>query len=108
MIRRGNLHRELLQIGEESGEGTEIQSISLFKLMKTFEKVMLRLQERNNQPRHTVVQYNYTIEGSRQQMIDLVSQEKTVPFEKIIESVKTESMPSFFFFPSWNLYSRVI
>jgi len=33
LIRRGNLHRELLQIGEESGEGTEIQSISLFKLM---------------------------------------------------------------------------
>src|ERR1700710_2039678 len=27
-VRRGNLHRELLQIGEESGEGTEIQSIS--------------------------------------------------------------------------------
>ena len=53
LIRRGNLHRELVHIGEESGEGTEIQSISLFKLMKTFEKVMLRMQERNNQPRHT-------------------------------------------------------
>jgi len=85
MIRRGNIHRELLQIGEDSGEGTEIQSISLFKLMKTFEKVLQRMQERNNQPRHTVVQYNYTIEDSRQQMIDLVSGEKTVPFGKVIE-----------------------
>lgn len=85
LIRRGNLHRELIQIGEESGEGTEIQSISLFKLMKTFEKVMLRLHERNNQPRHEVVQYNYTIEESRQQLINLVNQEKTVPFENIIE-----------------------
>lgn len=84
LIRRGNLHRELLHIGEESGEGTEIQSISLFKLMKTYEKVMLRLQDRNNKPRHTVVQYNYTMEESRQHMIDLVSREKTVPFEKII------------------------
>jgi segregation and condensation protein A len=84
LIRRGNLHRELLQIGEESGEGTEIQSISLFKLMKTFEKVLMRLQERNNQPRHTVVQYNYTIEDTRQQMIDLVSRERTVPFENIL------------------------
>jgi segregation and condensation protein A len=85
LIRRGNLHRELLQIGEEAGEGTEIQSISLFKLMKTFEKVLMRLQERKNQPRHTVVQYTYTIEESRQFLIDLVSQDKTVPFEKIIE-----------------------
>jgi segregation and condensation protein A len=97
LIRRGNLHRELLQIGEESGEGTEIQSISLFKLMKTFEKVMLRLQERNNQPRHTVVQYNYTIEGSRQQMIELVSREGTVPFEKIIDSCENRIHAIFLF-----------
>lgn len=84
LIRRGNLHRELVHIGEESGEGTEIQSISLFKLMKTFEKVILRQFERNNKPRHTVVQYNYSIENSRQQMIEMVSREITVPFEKII------------------------
>jgi segregation and condensation protein A len=97
LIRRGNLHRELLQIGEESGEGTEIQSISLFKLMKTFEKVLLRLQARNNQPRHTVVQYHYTIENSRQQMIDLVSLEKKVPFEKIIESCENRMHAIFLF-----------
>src|SRR5664279_762145 len=97
LIRRGNLHRELLHIGEESGEGTEIQSISLFKLMKTFEKVMQRLQERNNQPRHTVVQYNYTIEATRQQMIDLVSQERTVPFEKIIASCENRIHAIFLF-----------
>ncbi len=96
-IRRGNLHRELLQIGEESGEGTEIQSISLFKLMKTFEKVLLRLQVRNNQPRHTVVQYNYTIESTRQQMIDLVSRERIVPFEKIIESCENRIHAIFLF-----------
>jgi segregation and condensation protein A len=97
LIRRGNLHRELLQIGEESGEGTEIQSISLYKLMKTFEKVLLRLQTRNNQPRHTVVQYNYTIESTRQQMIDLVSRERTVSFEKIIESCENRLHAIFLF-----------
>src|SRR5436190_10081417 len=34
MAKRGNIQRELSQIGEESGEGTEIQTITLFKLMK--------------------------------------------------------------------------
>jgi segregation and condensation protein A len=97
MIRRGNLHRELLQIGEESGEGTEIQSISLFKLMKTFEKVMLRLDQRNNQPRHTVVQYNYTIEDSRQQMIDMVSRNRTVPFASIMETCENRIHAIFLF-----------
>ena len=97
LVRRGNLHRELLQIGEESGEGTEIQSLSLFKLMKTFEKVLLRMDQRNNQPRHTVVQYNYTMEESRQQMIDLVSREKTVPFATIIENCENRIHAIFLF-----------
>lgn len=84
MVKRGNLYKELLQIGEESGEGTEIQSITLFKLMKTFEKVMQRMQDRNNRPMHTVVQYNYTMEESRSNMISLLKKEATVSFERII------------------------
>ena len=84
MVKRGNLYKELLQIGEESGEGTEIQSITLFKLMKTFEKVMQRMQERNNRPMNTVVQYNYTMEESRSNMISLLKKEATVSFERII------------------------
>src|SRR6185295_4422036 len=60
MLKRGNLQKELSQIGEEAGEGTEIQTVTLFKLMKAFEKVANRLKEKNNRPVHTVVQYNYT------------------------------------------------
>jgi segregation and condensation protein A len=97
MVKRGNLHRELSTIGEEAGEGTEIQSISLFKLMKTFEKVLLRLEDRNNKPRHTVVQYNYTIEGSREYMLELLAREKTVPFVRIIENCENRIHAIFLF-----------
>ncbi len=55
LVKRGNIQRELAVIGEEASEGTEIQAITLFKLMKAFEKVMKRLEERNNKPVHTVV-----------------------------------------------------
>lgn len=85
MIKRGNLQRELASIGEEAGEGTEIQTVTLFKLMKAFEKVVHKLQERNNRPVHTVVQYNYTMEGVREYMLDLAREEKTLSFEKIFE-----------------------
>ena len=53
--------------------------------MKAFEKVITKLQERNNKPVHTVVQYNYTMEGSRKYMLDLCSNEKTLSFEKIFD-----------------------
>jgi segregation and condensation protein A len=85
MIKRGNLQKELSQIGEEFGEGTEIQTVTLFKLMKAFEKVALRLKDRNNQPVHTVVQYNYTMEQSREFMLETCRKEKTVSFEKIFD-----------------------
>jgi segregation and condensation protein A len=85
MVRRGNLQKELAIIGEEAGEGTEIQAVTLFKLMKAFEKVVARLQERNNKPVHTVVQYNHTMEGSRKYMLDICRTEKTLSFEKIFE-----------------------
>ena len=85
MMKRGNLQRELSMIGEEAGEGTEIQTVTLFKLMKAFEKVVGKLQDRNHKPVHTVVQYNYTMQGSRDYMLDICRKEKTLSFEKIFE-----------------------
>jgi segregation and condensation protein A len=85
MLKRGNVQKELSQIGEESGEGTEIQAVTMFKLMKAFEKVIQRIQQRNFKPVHTVVQYNYTMEDCRTHMLDLASKEKSLSFEKVFE-----------------------
>ena len=85
MVKRGNLHKELIQIGEDAGEGTEIQAVTLFKLMKAFEKVAQRLHEKNNRPVHTVVQYTYTMEESRSYILDSCKEDKTLSFEKIFD-----------------------
>jgi segregation and condensation protein A len=85
MLKRGNLQKELIEIGEEAAEGTEIQTVTLFKMMKAFERVMQRMYERNNKPVHTVIHYNYTMDGSREMMLQMVLQEKTVAFEKIFQ-----------------------
>lgn len=85
MVKRGNLQKELSIIGEEASEGTEIQTVTLFKLMKTFEKVIQRMQERQNKPQHVVFNYNYTMEESREYMLNRARQEKTLAFENIFE-----------------------
>ncbi len=97
MIKRGNIQKELSQIGEEGGEGTEIQTITLFKIMKAFEKVMIKLHDRINKPIHTVVQYNYTMEGSRDAMLSLAQREKTVSFEKIFDDCENRVHAIFLF-----------
>ncbi len=99
MVKRGNIHREMNRIGEEAGEGTEIQAITLFKLMKSFEKVMRRMEERNNKPVHTVVQYNYTMEETRAVMLEKVKNEKVLAFEKIFETC-VERLHAIFMFLS--------
>ena len=85
MMKRGNLQRELMQVGDEASEGTEIQTVTLFRLMKAFERVMRRVQERQNKPVHTVIRYNYTMEDSREFMLKTVQQQSTVSFEKVFE-----------------------
>lgn len=85
MVKRGNQQTDLHAVGEEASEGTEIQSISLFKLMKVFEKVMQRLHDRQNKPQHVVYRYNYTMEETREQVLSLTSREKTLSFEKMFD-----------------------
>lgn len=97
MVKRGNLQKELNEIGEEAGEGTEIQTITMFKLMKAFEKVMQRVHDRQNKPVHTVVRYNYTMEGSREYMLSFISREKTVSFEKVFEQCQDRIHAIFLF-----------
>lgn len=83
MIKRGNIQAEMAAVGEGATEGTEIQTVTLFKLMKTFEKVMQRLHDKNNKPVHTVVRYNYTMEESRAQIIHEVQQKKKTSFKRL-------------------------
>jgi segregation and condensation protein A len=97
MVKRGNIQKELSHIGEETGEGTEIQNITLFKLMKAFERAMQKYSDRINTPVHTVVQYSYTMEASRQEMLSMAQQQKTISFEKIFTEAENRVHAIFIF-----------
>ena len=112
MIKRGNIQKELSSIGEDAGEGTEIQAITLFKLMKAFERAMQKYGERFNRPVHTVVKYNYTMEHTRADMISLAQRERTLSFEKVFETVENRVHAIFTFLSMLELvqmrYLRII
>jgi segregation and condensation protein A len=97
MVKRGNIQKELSSIGEDDSEGTEIQNITLFKLMKAFERAMQKYSDRLNNPVHTVVQYNYTMEASRDDMLNLVRENKNVSFERIFEKAENRVHAIFLF-----------
>ena len=97
MVKRGNIQQELSLIGEEDSEGTEIQNISLFKLMKAFEKAMQKYSDRINKPVHTVVAYNYTMEESRDQLLSQAREQRNISFERVFEKCDNRVQAIFLF-----------
>ncbi|MEO7047642.1 MAG: chromosome segregation protein ScpA, partial [Ferruginibacter sp.] len=49
------------------------------------------------QPVHTVVQYNYTMEGSRKYMLEMIKNERTLSFEKIFDIAENRIHAIFLF-----------
>jgi len=82
---RGNIHQELQQIANANHFEYELQDLSLYKIMRVFEKVMTRYEEEQNRPKHTVIQYPYTIEGQRDIIMRMVKQRDRVTFSSLIE-----------------------
>jgi segregation and condensation protein A len=97
LLKRGNLQQDLALISEEAGEGTELQTITLFRLMKTYEKVMKRMNDRLNKPQHVVFKYDYTMEGSRAYVLQRTRQERSVSFDHFFEVCKDRIHAIFLF-----------
>jgi segregation and condensation protein A len=103
MIKRGNIQKELSIIGEEASEGTEMQTITIFRLMKAFEKVMQKYSDRMNKPVHTVVRYNYSMEQTKTSLISMAQSNRTLSFEKIFEKVENRVHAIFTFLSTLEL-----
>lgn len=83
-VKRGNIKKELHQIGQENAEGSEIEHITSFKLMKAFEKALKKLEDRNNKPEHVVIKYNYSMEGQKTFLFNYFNEHKKLSFDKLL------------------------
>lgn len=70
---RGNVTNELQDIATKALVDSELESVTLFKLLRAFERVMQRLEDANRRPTvHQIVQFNYSIEEQQQHILTLV------------------------------------
>lgn len=84
---RGNIESELKYIAQNiatSGEA-ELENVTLFKLMKVFKKVMDRYKDQNTQVQHTIVRYNYTLEGQKLYIREFIQSAKKASFSDIFK-----------------------
>jgi segregation and condensation protein A len=83
---RGNVNEELQQIANANHFEYELQDLSLYKLMRVFDKVMHRFEEEQSRPKHTVLTYPYTIEEQRDYILRVIEEKQQVAFSEIISA----------------------
>ncbi len=66
IVGRGNVSNELQQIANKALVDVELESLTMFKLLKAFSRVMERYQDQKAKAVHTVVTYPYTIADEQQ------------------------------------------
>ncbi len=104
--KRGNINTEMHGLGESYSEGTEIQTVTMYKLLNAYEKVIKRFNERMHKPQHVVVKYNYSLEGQRVFLQEHMKEQKRIPFEMLFETCQNRIHAIFTFLAMLELIQQ--
>lgn len=80
---RGNITKELQEIATRALVDVEMESVTLFKLLKAFERVMQRFDQGKPITVHQIVQYNYTIEDQQTHIGQVIGKKGKAGFTDI-------------------------
>ncbi len=88
ITRRGNSRKELRSIAEKALVDVELESLTLFKLLKSFQTVMRNMEIRNTKPRHIVFKYDYTVEEQKDYILAKVRINQKTSFESLFGELR--------------------
>lgn len=87
--KRGNVLKEIKKLSESTDVESELQDVDLYKLLKVYEKVLVRFEDEKKRPIHTIVPYPYTIADKKKEILSRLVDKARISFEDIItEGVK--------------------
>lgn len=85
---RGNTIRDLKEIGNKALVDVELESLTLYKLMKVFQKCMDKFENRQSQTRHTIVRFEYTVEDQRVFIVNKIKGKSKLAFTDLFEGLE--------------------
>lgn len=88
--KRGNAQKEIKNIAENFSTEAELENLSLYQLMKAFQRVSQRMEERENKPVHTIVRYTYTIKDQKTYLLEQVAKVSKVDFETVFMALENK------------------
>ena len=104
--KRGNIKAEMENISDVASEGTEIQTVTMYKLLQAYEKVIKRFNERHSKPQHVVVKYAYSLEGQRTFLVTHMQEKRRLPFEMLFAQCESRIHAIFTFLAMLELIQQ--
>lgn len=78
---RGNVSSELRKIASKALVDVELESLTLYKLLSTFQRLMEEQEMRAQKTIHRILKYNYTVEEQQSYIIGSIKRSGRVSFK---------------------------
>lgn len=85
---RGNASKELKKIATKALVDVELESLTLFKLLKTFERIVQKFEDNKHQPVHQIVRFSYTIIDQQDYIFNKIKKGKKTPFKTLFRNLE--------------------
>ncbi|RKD17078.1 chromosome segregation protein ScpA [Pelobium manganitolerans] len=83
-LKRGNIAEDVTQLLANVEHSEDLTSFDLYKLLKTYHKIMGQYEIRAKEVKHTVEQYPYTIEEQKSKITNLLEINKKLDFKAML------------------------
>ena len=87
---RPNIESEIRELSETALVDIELESLSLYKLFQSFQKVLKRFEDESNKPVPKIVNYAYHIKDQQEYLLVLIHENGRIDFEKVFSSLQNK------------------
>jgi len=87
-FQRGNVSAELRVIASKALVDVELESLTLYKLLTTFQKLMEAYEVRGSQTIHRIVKYSYTIEEQQTYILSKLKKGQKTEFKHLFKGLE--------------------
>lgn len=105
---RGSQKHEVDALIQILADEAELETVTLFKLLKAFQRSMDKYKNRTVKVEHKVVQFKYTIEEEREKLTQLVRFRSKVSFDEIFTNCESRIQAIFTFLGMLELVQQQV
>ncbi len=87
---RGNIAKEHRKFRDINAVEAELESVNLYKLLKVFQRVVNRYEDRNLKVQHTIVHYNYSIKERKGYILGVLKKQPKISYTDLFETCENK------------------